>query len=217
MVSAGDSGTIQAHMEPVQQPFTQPQTSQVAAELGLSLKPVKVRPSQQTTSLTDPIQLPATPSGHPFADTFHLHKTRLEPVKTRLAPLPHPLAPAWPLGLSSEAQGWSLSAPGPVTEGAEALVDGVSDAGSSEAESSDQPARWGMFQAAKQALFRRKSQVPSCMTSSLHLAILWGCCFAAVTHPSLAATRWHPYAMPTHTQFKIPAPSVTDTPIRAHF
>lgn len=166
---------IQAHMEPSGPPASQPQPSQVAADFGLHLSPVKIKRPTQTPSLNDPIQLPSTPSGFPLVDNFTLHKTRLEPIRARLAPIAHAPAPVWPLGLSSETRGWDEVGPGrhwsetsagPVTEGAEALVDAVSDVGSSDAEASDQSHRWGMLQAAKRALFRRKSQVGSAAEAS---------------------------------------------------
>ena len=159
----------QAHIEPSVPPANQLQPSQVAAGFGLRLSPVKIKRPTQTPSLSDPIQLPSTPSGFP-QDNFALHKPRLEPIRARLAPIAHAPAPAWPLGLSLETRGgaeaglgqnWSETSAGPVTEGAEALVDAVSDVGSSDAEASDQSHRWGMLQAAKRALFRRKSQVGS--------------------------------------------------------
>lgn len=160
MSAAGESATIQARLDPPAPLPDQTHTSQVAAEMGLSLKPVKIKSYQRPSALNDPIELPATPSGHHPGDNLHLHRTRLQPIKTRLAPLTHPDPPTqWSQGLTHESQGWALAAPGPVTEGAEALVDAVSDAGSSEAESSDQPAGW--FHAAKNALFRRKSQMHS--------------------------------------------------------
>ena len=163
---AGGPATIQAHTDTHEQPLTQSPTSQVAAQLGLTLSPVKIKPFQRPSALNDPVQLPATPSGHQPSEPFQSHRTRLEPIKTRLAPLAHAPVSNWPLGLTPESQGWTITAPGPVTEGAEALVDGVSDAGSSEAEPSEQPSKWGMFHAAKHALFRRKSQVGSSAPST---------------------------------------------------